>query len=123
MNLNLLLFLFLFPLVCFGVDEISHLEALEVQASKYRKMSIECVTDVSLTKKEIVEVDTCKLLYKFTISEYPILKENLVKAEEKAKLDAETSGFEDTRLRERLILIASAKSHMSVAGSILNKVR
>ncbi|QKX17659.1 hypothetical protein [Microbulbifer sp. YPW1] len=120
---NLFSLLLIFPLSCIGSDEISHLKALDAKASEYRKMSIECVTDAKLSKKPLAEVGTCKLLYQFTIDEYPGLKESIVEAEKDAKLEGVAKGLESPALREKLVLIMSAKSHVSIAGSILNKVR
>ncbi|MCA0902221.1 hypothetical protein [Microbulbifer agarilyticus] len=113
----------IFPLSCIGSDEISHLQALDTKASEYRKMSIECITDAKLSKKPFAEIDTCKLLYKFTTDEFPGLKDSIVQAEESAKLEGEAKGLGSPDLREKLVLIMSAKSHMSIAGSILNKAR
>lgn len=115
--------LLIFPLTVVGSDDISELKALDTKASEYRKMCIECVTDVKLSRKRLDELGTCKVLYQFTINEYPSLKQGIVEAEESAKLEGEANGLDNPALREKLVLIMSAKSHMSIAGSILNKVR
>ncbi|SEA30920.1 hypothetical protein [Microbulbifer marinus] len=119
--ISLFLILF-FPAVCFGADELSYLVTLDAKASDYRKMSIECVTDAKLTKKALDEIETCKVLYNFTTEEFSALKESLIKAEENAKIEAESNGLESPVLREKLVLIMSAKTHMQMAGAILSKI-
>lgn len=111
-----------FPLISFAEGEITHLKTLDETASKYRMMAIECATDVKLQKKALKEVSTCRTLYDFTSNEYPKLKASVVEAEQKVKQEAIDKGLNAAGLRDKLVLIMSAKSHMNIAGSIFNKI-
>ena len=123
MKIKSLLFLVFLSFNCIASDDVKYLETLDEQASRYRIMCIECVTDAKLSKKNINELDSCKDLYSYTKKGYLDLKNKLVAAEEAAKLEGQSKGLESVELRNKLIVIMSAKSHMSIAGSMLNKVK
>lgn len=98
------------------------LKALEATASRYRMMSIECVTDVKIDNKPLSQTPSCIALNQFISIEYNSLKSGLEKAESDAKQQADAKGLQAFGLREKLILILSARSHMQVGGNILKAV-
>ncbi|MDO3387825.1 hypothetical protein QWI17_18420 [Gilvimarinus sp. SDUM040013] len=110
------------PSICLATNDTAYLKSLESQASDYRILAIACVIDVKLESKPLAEVDSCGTLYEFTRDEYPALKQSLMDAEKSAQEQGEEKGLQKPILREKLALIMSAKSHMSIAGSILSKV-
>ena len=123
MNSKSIILLSLLSFGCFASEEKQSLKSLDEEASSYRIMCIECVTDAKLTKKKLSDLDTCKALYSYTTNGYQNLKDKIIAAEEAAKKEGESKGLDSRELRDKLILIMSAKSHMSIAGSILNKVK
>lgn len=114
MKFTSVILLWLLSFVCFASEEIEYLKALDREASNYRLRCIECVTDAKLTKKRVTELEACKTLYSYTSNGYLGLKQKIIAAEKDAKNEGESKGLESRELRDKLILIMSAKSHMSV---------
>lgn len=103
---------------CVAANEIDNLKKLESDASRYRMMAIECVTDVRLTKKDPRDLGSCSSFFLFVREDYPSLKSNLESAEIKAKEQGNSEGLQSETLREKLVLIMSIRSHMNIAGSV-----
>ncbi len=91
---------------------------IESEASNYRILAIECITDKKLTKKETFKIESCINFKNFVKSKYPILKSSLESAQERAKIQAKSEGIESRQLREVLVLLMSARSHMKIAGEL-----
>jgi predicted phage tail protein len=107
----------------FAFSEVfSNPKEIESEASRYRMLAIECITDKKITKKETLTIESCKELTDFVKSKYPNLKASLENAQQQVKVTANSEGLESGNIRETLILLMSARSHMQVAGEISTKI-
>ncbi|VUD47836.1 hypothetical protein TDB9533_01107 [Thalassocella blandensis] len=97
-------------------------EEIESQASHYRMLAIECITDKKIMKKETLAIESCRAFKGFIKSKYPILKTSLESAQRQVKVVANTEGLESKNVRETLVLLMSARSHMQIAGEISTKI-
>lgn len=99
-------------------ETLSEFQKIEAEASLYRMLAIECITDKKITKQESVKIESCKKFNRFVTANYPALKSNLEKAQEQVKTSAQATGLESASVRQSLILLMSARSHMKIAGEI-----
>lgn len=95
---------------------------IESEASHYRMLAIECITDIKITRKEAVEIESCKSFSDFVKSKYPNLKASLENAQQQVKVTANAEGLTSKNVKEILILLMSARSHMQIAGEIATKI-
>lgn len=95
---------------------------IESEASRYRMLAIECITDKKITKKETSSIESCMEFTDFVKSKYPNLKKSLESAQQQVKVTANSEGLESEYVREILILLMSARSHMQIAGEISTKI-
>ena len=107
----------------FAFSEVfSDPKKIESEASRYRMLAIECITDKKITKKEVLAIDSCRAFTDFVRSKYPNLKASLENAQQQVKVTANTDGLASENVREILILLMSARSHMQIAGEISTKI-
>ena len=115
--------LILFLQSTFACSEVlSDPKEIESEASHYRMLAIECITDKKITKKEILEIESCKAFNGFVKYKYPSLKASLENAQQQVKATANAEGLTSENVRKILILLMSARSHMQIAGEISNKI-
>lgn len=103
-------------------DAVSDPVKIESEASLYRMLAIECITDKKITKKDPSDIQTCNSFRGFVKSRYPELKASLEKAQQQVKLQAQTEGLTSKNVRDSLILLMSARSHMKIAGEIATEI-
>lgn len=122
MRVKMLSLLLIVPSWVFAESDVAHLESLNERASQYRLLVIECAVDFKISKLPINQVKSCIQLYAFTESGYPQLKSSVIRAKENVRKEGVDNGLRHPGLRKKLSLIMSAKSHMNIAGTILNRI-
>ncbi|TNF35622.1 MAG: hypothetical protein EP315_05535 [Gammaproteobacteria bacterium] len=118
MKIGFISLLAIMPIFSFASTDIESIKSLDIKASNYRLLAIECITDIKLTKRSKLEIESCKLFHSFVATEYPRLKSDLEEAQNNAKIEGSAEGLNSPELREKLVLIMSARSHMNIAGTI-----
>lgn len=113
----ILLLIFL-PTIALASKESGNLVELDSAASDFRMLAIKCATDLKLTKKDKLDLPSCNNLTQFISNDLDGINNRLKTAQNEAKSRGTRLGLEDPQLRNDLILIMSARSHLNIATMV-----
>ena len=122
MRNSIVFFLFLISTYCFGESKAPSLKDLDITASEYRMMSIECVADLKITSSNKDNIKSCERFFNFVRNDYENLKSSLENQEIMVKEQGRVEGLDSDGLRSKLVLIMSVRSHMRIAGMVSREI-